>query len=1382
MVTSGFGIVPEEWVRAGRGFGDGSDLLAAGVDAFCRVVGGQPFGGDELGRALFEGDAKAAGFVQRRDRLLTELSVTVNVLRRMGAGLVESGVRYRGTDQRIADELAGRWNPAPPPGVPASVREYRHAPVPGGLPSSVPPPGLVREALWVFEAVGFGFAWPDGDPDAVRALQRAVVVLRGVVGEVAGETGGHSRRVTGSGFGAATEAFGADARVVDGVLADLEQWCADLADYCRAAEAAILSAQRHFLASAVFVVGLMYAVSVLGPFMEAGLAVALPLIRLEGLALRIVSRLLYEAVIGTAFSGGLDAIDQAFRPGDFSWKELAGAMGQGALAGGLMGLAHAGLPALGSRSPALAALARLMEAPGARGVMTRFAVGGTIGTTAMATAGAAAGHGWDLKHAAETGFGMAFIGAGTELAGHAFRPAMPHLEDTRTTAQNNTPGRLVFDSPAGAMAFTKTLGGDTGAAGGRPTGGGGRFPSRWADVFEDGSGTWALASENDWWLGASVFRGSDLDRVTALTATTTPEGPALHVRLRPRFDRPEEFLHIPLDGSPPTPITDTAAQRAVIRQGPAPAADRLANAGFRPVVRYAVDGLWEYSPPDGGTHVMASIVDGQLRGIWRNVHPELSAYLTVHRGFPRGREVVAGPYMQGDLTGLWQGGALRFGLSELRPDRITHVEVRPGATADDLRPTPTTTTTPTAEQALTEPLRVIDRLRELGAFPHGETAEFQWGPDRFRVHTTRTEATAPGTEDAYRYEVTRTGHHTRLVFDSTDLHHPTTHQPTTLTEIFGDHARPPRPDPHAAPRATQVTPGGYGTFRLGIVNDPRWPDPVGPLAEAHARVDAAVADMSTDPNLQPEERWQRIGELAEIAKHADRALSLARQEQRWVDSQELSDHDPGILALNAVTDEVLAVHRSVHRYAEKWAHSGRPGAPDVADLDPLSKKALGSEMAATGNDLRLPILDQAKIAALAERIFNPDGTNPEFGRYLRRWLVSSVALREDAMRMYMGDQAEELLHMINDWNRGFVTADRRWVVIDFDHDLATVAGAYFHEIIHTTQAPIGPLLSRLARSRQELDVLFGVGSLELEMTAQAVQRRMLLEFAGEDTSWQAVSMDDYGILGAPGPLYAVLSTHGTVYIDRPETAEAVRELLGDGNVPGASWDESCARAISALGGTAATGSADLAPRPRDSYMDTPVLYDAMKKLGFPLAPPDPRNPNGHLAAILDLAGVTTVPDFPIAFGDPGPLRLGRSEAGTAGGEPFTFLGEVYRPLGIHDTPDEQILGFHVSGEPATPVVQVLSTRDLFTVDTASGAWTECTAVTYGGWLDRFVYRDERLWGNSFLQPPEQPDGLTVWQRGTGPGSILAVYRGSDLTGLYQWAAPVRGGDSGGRTR
>jgi hypothetical protein len=419
-VTPGFDVVPETWVNAGRGVTDASDTLGRGVEDFCAAAGGDPFGGDDLGRGLFEGDAGGPGFVQRRDGLLADLPAAVNLLREIGGGLVETAGRYGHADVTMADRLGGRTAVAPPAPM-GGVEPFRLPPVAGGTPATTPPPAWWRSALWFLEMAGVGAQWPDGDVHEVRWRRDVATELARAIDLTTAQVRGIAGRVTRNNEGDAAEAFDSGIRQVygeDGPLADLARRCRELAAYCDSAARAIVKARWECAAAALFVLTLMAAVSALGPLADAWLAAALRLVRLQGLVLRIVKRAILEAVVGAAFSGGLDSIDQLFRGGRFDLHELRGALAEGALAGGMMGAAHASLPVLLRRGPALAGLADLMESPGWKGVLSRLATGGTVATTGIATAGAVMGHGWDWKHAAETGFGIALIGAGAETGTH----------------------------------------------------------------------------------------------------------------------------------------------------------------------------------------------------------------------------------------------------------------------------------------------------------------------------------------------------------------------------------------------------------------------------------------------------------------------------------------------------------------------------------------------------------------------------------------------------------------------------------------------------------------------------------------------------------------------------------------------------------------------------------------------------------------------------------------------------------------------------------------------------------------------------------------------------------------------------------------------------
>jgi hypothetical protein len=408
-----FSVVHEEWTRAGRGVTDVSDVLADGVDAFCRELAGtEPFGSDDLGRALYE-----RSFAPLRDGLLRDLAAAVSLLRGMGAVLLDTAGRYVEADGTVVVDLGGRPEPASKPG---QAEVYR-LPLPAErLPSTVPPPQWWEQAAWFFEKVAVSCSWPDGDVDGVQALEDAATTMAAVVHTVAADVAWHAGRVTG--HGDTTAAFSKAARIVHGeggLLADLERRCTELATFCREGIGAIVSARWHCGASALYVLALMYLLSVYGPLLDAAL---IPLVRLEGLALQIVLRLIRDAVIGGAFAGGQNAIGQLFQAGEIDLGRLAGALVEGVFAGALMGGGNAVVPAMLRRGPALTRLADAMASPGSWGILSRFVVGGAVGTGAIATAGALTGHGWDWENAAATGFGMALLGAGAEALSRRSRP------------------------------------------------------------------------------------------------------------------------------------------------------------------------------------------------------------------------------------------------------------------------------------------------------------------------------------------------------------------------------------------------------------------------------------------------------------------------------------------------------------------------------------------------------------------------------------------------------------------------------------------------------------------------------------------------------------------------------------------------------------------------------------------------------------------------------------------------------------------------------------------------------------------------------------------------------------------------------------------------
>lgn len=403
----------------------------------------QPFGQDDLGRALFEGDPEAGlpGFAGIRDGLLKDLVVAVNLLRGMAAGLVVTGDTYA-----IA-EGANTGIPHTQPWL-KDPKEYKPELGLGGLPTTTPPPDFVSQAVWFLESVGAGAAWPDGDLDGVARLRDAATALGRVIGDVQEQIAGQARRATGAGAGPATAAFGRAALMVHGEkgqLADLRRRCEHLAGCGQIAYDAIVKARWRFVASAAFVLTLMLLAKLLAPRLGPLLDAAVKrLLRTEGLALRITLLIIRQAALGAMYSGGLNAIDQLFTTGTIDAAELLRGTAHGALAGGLMAGAHAALPAFLRRGgPALTGLAEAMESATWERAFSRILVGGAVNTTVLATAGWAGGAGWNWKHASEMGFGMAVLSTGAAMAARSW-PA-PGYASLRGRAWKQSPAKRWHD-------------------------------------------------------------------------------------------------------------------------------------------------------------------------------------------------------------------------------------------------------------------------------------------------------------------------------------------------------------------------------------------------------------------------------------------------------------------------------------------------------------------------------------------------------------------------------------------------------------------------------------------------------------------------------------------------------------------------------------------------------------------------------------------------------------------------------------------------------------------------------------------------------------------------------------------------------------------------
>ncbi|WP_214416229.1 sugar transferase [Sphaerisporangium fuscum] len=453
---------PGTWISAGKGVREAADDLAEGVDRFCRFMDERPFSQDDLGRALFEGDSEKSmpGFAQLRDDLLKDLVTAVNLLRGMAAGMVVAACGQAAAENANTGMVAGIFGTGgrrAAAGIPygqscprwlTDPEEYEPPLGPGGLPATTPPPGFVSQTIWFLESLGCASAWPDGDLDGVARLRDAAAAMGRMVGDVQEQIAGQAGRVTGPGSALATAAFGRAARVVhgeQGQLADLRRRCERLADCGQIAHDAIVKAREKFVACAAFVVALMLLSRLLAPRLGPLLDVVVKkLIRAEGLALRITLLMIRQAALGAMFSGGLSVIDQLFATGAIDAGKLVRDMLHGALAGGSMAGAHGALPALLRRGgPALTGLAEAMESATWERAFSRILVGGAVSTTVLAATGWAGGGGWDWKHAAEMGFGMAVLSTGAGIAARTW-PA-PHYASLRGRGWKQSPAKRWHD-------------------------------------------------------------------------------------------------------------------------------------------------------------------------------------------------------------------------------------------------------------------------------------------------------------------------------------------------------------------------------------------------------------------------------------------------------------------------------------------------------------------------------------------------------------------------------------------------------------------------------------------------------------------------------------------------------------------------------------------------------------------------------------------------------------------------------------------------------------------------------------------------------------------------------------------------------------------------
>ncbi|MCW2865423.1 MAG: hypothetical protein JWP48_7131 [Actinoallomurus sp.] len=478
---SGYVARPDTWVSSGRGLVGASESLESAVNALCHVLAGAGacWGNDEIGRAFFDGDGQAPGYGVSRDEVLAALADMVNVVRATGGLLIVSGRTYA-----VAEE-AGDVGSALPPGADvgalAAEDPYRLPAVTAGFAESDPPPsGLVAMLRFVESLVG-GCAWPDGSVAGLSAVVRAWRAAGYAAGLVAEDVAGHARAVTSNNAGEATQRFGSFADALrgggdEGGLLWLTTACTGLADSVENLIRQKEAARFQFALSLDFLLATWALAMGLSVITGGGsVAAATATSEAEGMTLKAFLRMVVKSVLaGAWYSGGLDAAGQYARieyglAKGFDAGEFFTAVGEGAVAGGVMGVAGGWV---GRRGNALTTtLSGAMRSPGLKGAGARFFFAGTTGTAGNVAAQAAFDKGHvDWVQAAQFGFGMAGIEVVKETGRHTAAgltgPAHPGSTEPAAAPGETPPGR----TPGSETAAGRASGRPPSAAGHIPAG------------------------------------------------------------------------------------------------------------------------------------------------------------------------------------------------------------------------------------------------------------------------------------------------------------------------------------------------------------------------------------------------------------------------------------------------------------------------------------------------------------------------------------------------------------------------------------------------------------------------------------------------------------------------------------------------------------------------------------------------------------------------------------------------------------------------------------------------------------------------------------------------------------------------------------------------
>jgi len=540
---------------------DASESLASAVDGLCHGLAGAGacWGADDIGRAFFNGDEQGAGYGAARDALLADLADMVNLVRATGGLLIVSGHTYQ-----VAEEASTIGSALPAgagKGAVAASSPYELPGVTEGFPESDPPPSGLTQMLFFVESLVGGCQWPDGNLDGLASVARAWRAAAHSIRLVAEEVRGHARVVTTGNAGEATRSFatfadalqgGGDAGGLSWLAAACEGTAGSVENLLRQKNAARL----QFTLSLEFLVATWALAMAISAITGGGsIAAATATTRAEGLALKAFLRSVLKGVVaGAWFAGGLDAAGQYSRihyglQKGFDGGEFVKALGEGAVAGGVMGAGGAWIGM--GRNRLTKALSGWMGSPGLKGAGTRFLVAGSTGTAGNVAAQAAFDNGHvDWAQAAAFGFGMAGIEGVKEVGRHAAAHFTgPHPGDGATPPGDVPPG-----DPSGG-----TTGGGRASPGAHPT------------VSEDGiANPRAYPHYSDRGVGYDLQAGPGDHHWNGPTGHPTGETPTVH-----------------------TPATDLATDA---RPGAAHGTPNAHDTGGDPVAARPLSGLTHETP------------------------------------------------------------------------------------------------------------------------------------------------------------------------------------------------------------------------------------------------------------------------------------------------------------------------------------------------------------------------------------------------------------------------------------------------------------------------------------------------------------------------------------------------------------------------------------------------------------------------------------------------------------------------------------------------------------------------------------------------------------------------------------------------------------------